>query len=207
MPALPAGLAGMGVAAAGLKSIHTLRRMQSGTPPAASTSTATPIAAAGGGASAVDTASREPDLPSDAAELPSSPAVVEAPALPERPAVELPTEFQKEAPLPLKPKASNTGLHKDAQIVRKPIVTVEPPSAETDEQSKASEVQSPIPSTLRVGPVPPEASEKKTESSEEPSTTTTAADEYLGLLNQVAKGDLTPEALKELLHSKGLLQI
>ncbi|KAK5175834.1 uncharacterized protein LTR77_000974 [Saxophila tyrrhenica] len=198
-PATTAAPNGLGVSA-GTKSIHTLRRK----PPASATAP-TPVvatAAVAVGTPAVknapaqelDSVPKPAEMPVDAATAPS----VEMPALT---AVELPTDYHIDAPAPLRPSKSYQSMRNSSvpsvNIVA-PTVTEEPKSVANTLQPPQSPYVNPQPQPAGTkndshgSPLSPEASSQDTGSS----------DHYLALLTKVASGEISPQALSEML-SKG----
>ena len=187
----------------GLKSIHTLRRKTAGATPSASS---TPPALSGPSNTTpmplrIEQQAATP--PPNAVELheetlpPRVPPELPEPEAPV--AVELPTDFQSEAPRPLAPKAredaeasvavsgsgtiEKSGRNEDDVKVE---LTEEPSEIGTWETNKKLE-------TIETNDVP------QIRSSISPSGTETG-NQYLELLNKVAKGEISPQALGEILQ-------
>ena len=184
----------------GLKSIHTLRRTISaqatGMSPAAPASTASSKADA-------STVERRQELPA------SSPAVVELheetmpPKPPPKPteptsplAVELPTDFQSEAPKALAPKGIVPASSEDPKVcqvegnIDEIQVVEEPEELEKTDVTKVEQKDS-----QEMGP--------SAESFDSPKQRETS-NQYLKLLNRVARGEISPQVLGEMLQKNDI---
>ncbi|KAK3699281.1 hypothetical protein LTR37_016524 [Vermiconidia calcicola] len=193
-------------ATTGLKSIHTLRRK-----PSESTFAAYKIPAASsiGASSPMKTLTdtdRSSSVPT-VAELHSetAPRPPPRPPKPEMPAaVELPTDFQSEAPRPLEAKPqivingpateSNAGAAA-TQIVRKPVKL----QGHEDSEKEVAHDTSGEPNKLSTAITTTNAENLSTAGSATPK------DRYLELLNKVARGEVSPQALSAMLENGNFL--
>ncbi|KAK3708026.1 hypothetical protein LTR37_011719 [Vermiconidia calcicola] len=194
-------------ATTGLKSIHTLRRKPSDLPFAAYKAPAASSTGASIPMKALTEKERSSSVPM-VAELHSE----TAPPPPPRPpkseipvAVELPTDFQSEAPRPLDAKPQN--------VVTEPVTESNAGAAATQIARKPVNVQGSEDSMKEVTSHETSAGGEKssiaikTAKAQNQSNTESATpnDRYLELLNRVARGEVSPQALSAMLENGSFL--
>ena len=173
---------GLGVST-GTKSLHTLRRKPL-TGPSASTSSTVPAAA-----QELDSSPKPTQVPVNS--LAASSSVSSMPA-----AVELPTDFHSSAPARLVISHSKSDLEKPelpCQHVAASALTQEPESVELPASNEV--VLQPIPTASEQT-----SSRQATEANTTSRKDTGSSDHYLELLNKVASGEISPQALSEMLR-------
>ena len=178
-----------GTGSTGLKSIHNLRRKTTGGTSTADTTR--PMSQP----TAVEMSAEQPDVqtqaagPSTAVELHEDTAPTKSSETASPTAVELPTDFQSEAPKGLSTKSTTTaGLPQDKEStpldkhlqttdnISESVVVSEEPKSVVDATAKGNDLEN---NTDVSGPI--------------------SGNQYLELLNKVAKGEISPQALSEML--------
>jgi hypothetical protein len=173
----------------GLKSIHALRRKTSsipkpdGQPPDALVSQPS--------AQVPTDASTRTELPAaettDARELPAEPAI----------RTELPTDFNSTAPKPLQPQASKKEAdkigHATGEVDTPAIIVAEPAQIDTEPIDKGGPIAPNDDPTAEKLDEPKPSNQNEFTQQE-----TKGKDFYIGILRNIADGDLSPEALKKM---------
>ena len=184
-----------GTGSTGLKSIHNLRRKTTGGTSTADMTRPTSQPAA------VEMSAEQPAMqnqtagPSTAVELHEDTAPTKAPEIASPTAVELPTDFQSEAPKGLSTKSTPTA-ELSSMKENSPKELQSQTTGNIVESEVVSEEPESMPEEAAKGP----ADLEKTTNASEPVT----GNQYLELLNKVAKGEISPQALSEMLANGSL---